>query len=52
MFTVELEKRHPGVDGVGAMSVMKDQGIANTRGSQTGCSNRTWAAQRCWSIDI
>ena len=30
MFIVEPEKRHPGVDGVGAVSVVKDSGIANT----------------------
>ena len=30
MFTVEPEKRHPSVDGVGAVFVVKDQDIANT----------------------
>ena len=38
--------------GVGAVSVVKDQGFANTLVSRTGCSNRTWAAQRHCSIDI
>ena len=52
MFIVEPEKRHLSVDAGGAVFVVKDQGIANTRGRRTGCSNRTWAAQRCWSIDI